>query len=117
MEDQRLFLIFGDQDLKQEHCRLTEAPMLRLQIRLRLIPLSPFIPGINENKQFGQQVEVLLVGGHGTKPVRVDGWGEVKKDVGVAVAAAGGVVPAGSDSEVAGVGQGERASMEAKTSW
>lgn len=77
--------------------------MHHLKISLKVIPLSPLIPGIDEHQRLWQLVEGLLISKDGAQPVAVGGWCGAVEDVGAAMPAAGCVVPGGGDAREAGV--------------
>ncbi len=74
------------------------------KIRLKVIPLRPLIPGIDEYKRLWQLDEGFLISKHGAQPVAVGGWRGAMEDGGAALATAGGVVPGGGYAGKAGVG-------------
>jgi hypothetical protein len=78
--------------------------MPHLEDRLKVIPLCPFIPSVDEQKRLWQLVEGLLISKQGAQPMAVSGRSEAIKVGGAAVPSASGVDPGGGDEGEAEVG-------------
>jgi hypothetical protein len=72
----------------QTRCCLLQETMHHLKIGLKVIPLRPLIPGIDEHQRLWQLVEGLLISKDGAQPVAVGGWCGAVEDVGAAMPAA-----------------------------
>ena len=66
--------------LKSFFCHLQKLMPIS-QVRLKMIPLRPLIPSIDEHKRLWQLVKGLLISKHGAQPVTVGGWSGAVEDV------------------------------------